>query len=89
MPFLLIKEALTACNAANLSFVMLLFNDVFQFMLRQSLDAQEITFSIRAICTETFFFYRELEKTFQFENSTKLHAFHFKPYDILTLRVIH
>lgn len=54
MPFRLIKEALTACNAANLSFVMLLLNDVFQFMLRQSLDAQEITFSIRAICTETF-----------------------------------
>lgn len=80
---------LTACKAANLSFVMLLFNVVFQFMLRQSLDAQEITFFGSGEFARKLFFSLELEKTFQFENFTKLHAFHSKPYDILMLGVLH
>lgn len=55
---------LTACRAANLSFVMLLFDAVSQAVLRQSLDVQEITFSNRAILHKTFLPPRVRKKNF-------------------------
>lgn len=53
LPTILCREfvELTACKAANLSFVIMLFNVVFQYLLRQSLlDAKnhfwDLQFSI-------------------------------------------
>lgn len=60
----------------------------FDFMLRQSLDAHKITFSIRANLHGNFFL-SSWKRNFPIEIFTKLHAFHSEPYDILMLDSIH
>lgn len=88
IPFRLILATLTACKAANLSFVMMNFSVDFWFVLRQSLDAQEITF-LRFGQFALKLFLSIWKKNFQFQNSTKLRTFHSKPYDILMLGALH
>lgn len=78
------RITLTACKAANLSFVMMLPSVVFRFALRQSIDAQEITFSSVFLHSETLH-----HETFQFENSSKLRTFHGQSYDTSTPDELH